>query len=99
MTKNYDVHFIVSKFTKALILDFIYRELDNVRVNGKEMAKKWQLRFLSQFVKRLEWVKRHKDSLKLFCEALKLYCSQNWNLAKMQLNNLQIQETQRSVYD
>lgn len=65
------------------------------RVKGK----KWQLRFLSQFVKRLEWVKRQKDSLKLFLEALKLYRSQNWNLAKMQLNNLQKQETQRYVYE
>jgi adenylate cyclase len=32
------VHIVVSEFTKALILDFAYRELDNVPVKSKEMA-------------------------------------------------------------
>lgn len=36
LTKNYGVNLIVSEFTKAQAPDFLYRELDIVRVKGKD---------------------------------------------------------------
>lgn len=38
MTKNYGLHIIVREFTKALLLEFAYRELVNLLLKGKEMT-------------------------------------------------------------
>src|SRR3546814_18227172 len=36
LTKHYGVHIIVSEFTRDQVPEFIYRELDVVRVKGKD---------------------------------------------------------------
>src|SRR5206468_4322478 len=36
LTKNYGVYIIVSEFTKEKVPEYIYRELDVVRVKGKD---------------------------------------------------------------
>lgn len=38
MTKNFGVQIILNEFTKALLLEFAYRELDNVFLKGKEIT-------------------------------------------------------------
>jgi adenylate cyclase len=95
LTKNYGVYIIVSEYTKNLVPDFIYRELDVVRVKGKaEPVSIYEPVCLQN-----ELDKSTKDILKLYQEALKLYRKQNWDLAEMQLINLQKLEPQRYVYE
>ena len=95
LTKNYGVHIIVSEFTKARVPEYVYRELDNVRVKGKEKP----VAIFEPVCEEAQIDKATKDSLKLYREALKLYRSQNWDLAEMQFINLQKQEPQRYVYE
>jgi adenylate cyclase len=95
LTKNYGVHIIVSEFTKELVPDFIYRELDVVRVKGKDKP----VTIFEPVCEEEKLDKQTKDSLKLYREALKLYRNQNWDLAEMQLINLQKLEPQRYVYE
>ena len=95
LTKNYGVQIIVSEFTKALVPDFAYRELDTVRVKGKDKP----VTIFEPICEEAQLDKATKDSLKLYREALKLYRNQNWDLAEIQLINLQKLEPQRYVYD
>jgi adenylate cyclase len=94
LTKNYGVHIIVSEFTKAQVPEFAYRELDVVRVKGKDKP----VAIFEPICEEAECDKSTKDSLKLYREALKLYRNQSWDLAEMQLINLQKQEPHRYVY-
>ena len=95
LTKNYGVHIIVSEFTKELVPDFVYRELDVVRVKGKDKP----VTIFEPVCEESELDKHTKDTLKLYREALKLYRSQNWDLAEVQLINLQKLEPQRYLYE
>lgn len=95
LTKNYGVHIIVSEFTKELVPDFIYRELDVVRVKGKDKP----VTIFEPVCEEEKLDKQTKDALKLYREAIKLYRNQNWDLAEMQLINLQKLEPQRYVYE
>ena len=95
LTKNYGVQIIVSEFTKAQVPDFVYRELDNVRVKGKDKP----VAIFEPICEEAQLEKDTKDNLKLYREALKLYRSQSWDLAEIQLINLQKLEPQRYVYE
>lgn len=95
LTKNYGVNIIVSEFTKDLVPDFVYRELDVVRVKGKAEP----VSIYEPICPDTQLDKQTKDGLKLYKEALKLYRNQNWDLAEMQLINLQKLEPQRYVYE
>ena len=95
LTKHYGVCIIVSEYTKNLVLDYVYRELDVVRVKGKAAP----VSIYEPICLENEFDKPARDILKLYQEALKLYRKQNWDLAEMQLINLQKLEPQRYVYD
>jgi adenylate cyclase len=73
ITKNYGEQIIVSEFTKPILLEFAYRELDNVRIKGQEMT----VAIFKPICKETQMGKATKDSLKLYLEALKLYRNQN----------------------
>ena len=94
LTKNYGVQIIVSEFTKNQVPDFAYRELDIVRVKGKDKPVT-----IFEPIGEVDAVdKQTKDCLKLYREALKLYRSQNWDLAEIQFVNVQKQEPNRYLY-
>jgi adenylate cyclase len=95
LTKNYGVHIIVSEFTRNLVPDFAYRELDIVRVKGKDKP----VTIYEPICPETELDKLTRDTLKIYREALKLYRSQNWDLAEMQLLNLLKLEPKRYVYE
>lgn len=95
LTKNYGVHIIVSEFTKEQVPDFAYRELDMVRVKGKDKP----VTIYEPICEETALSKETKDTLKLYREALRVYRSQNWDLAEMQFVNLQQREPQRYVYE
>ena len=95
LTKNYGVNIIVTEFTKAQVPEFAYRELDIVRVKGKDRP----VAIFEPICEEVELDKATKDCLKLYRETLKLYRSQNWDLAEMQFINLQKLEPQRFLYE
>jgi adenylate cyclase len=89
------VSIIASEYTKNLVPEFVYRELDVVRVKGKAEP----VSIFEPICLEPDLDKPTKDALRLYKEALKLYRNQNWDLAEMQLLNLQKLEPQRYVYE
>ena len=85
LCKEYGVGIILSEMTKNAVSGIVYRELDRVRVKGKdEPVHIYEpLGFEGQVDKAM------LDELKLFQRALKLYRTQNWDMAELQLINLQ----------
>ncbi|HEY8353622.1 MAG TPA: adenylate/guanylate cyclase domain-containing protein [Methylophilaceae bacterium] len=94
LTKNYGVRMIVSEFTRAKAPEYLYRELDIVRVKGKDKP----VAIYEPLCAAGEEDKALQDELKLYREALKLYRAQNWDLAEMQFINLQKLYPQRQLY-
>lgn len=84
LTKNYGVYMIVSEFTKDKAPEFLYRELDVVRVKGKDKP----VAIYEPICLQGQEDKAIKDELKLYRETLKLYRTQNWDLAELQFLNL-----------
>lgn len=94
LTKNYGVQMIVSESTKNQAPEYIYRELDVVRVKGKDEP----VAIYEPVCVVGEEDKSLRDELKLYRETLKLYRAQNWDLAEMQFINLQNMYPQRQLY-
>jgi adenylate cyclase len=85
ITKEYGVGILVGENTKEAVPDFVYRELDRVRVKGKdEPISIYEPIGLSGQVE-----KDVLDELKMFQQALKMYRKQDWDQAELQLYNLQ----------
>ena len=95
LTKNYGVSIIVSEFTKNEVPEFIYRELDIVKVKGKDKP----VAIFEPVCEAGSEDKATKDELKLYRETLKLYRAQNWDIAEMQFINLKKLSPGRLVYD
>ncbi len=94
ITKQYGVQLIVSETTKAAAPEYIYRELDRVRVKGKEHP-----------VAIYEPIGLHdkvsQDELEeiIFYEkALDYYRTQHWDLAQAQFAQLHSQHPNRLLY-
>ncbi len=85
LTKGYGVWLIVSESTKDAVPEYAYREIDRVRVKGKDKPV-----VIYQPLCLAEDIDKHwKDELKLYREALRLYRAQEWDTAEMNLLNLQ----------
>jgi adenylate cyclase len=85
LTKNYGVDIIASEFTKAQTQNMIYRELDTVRVKGKDKP----VTIFEPLGTAEQLTKETLDELNLYSEALKHYANQEWSLAEKQLKNLE----------
>jgi adenylate cyclase len=85
LTKNYGVGIIVSEYVKAQTHDMVYRDLDAVRVKGKEAP----VTIFEPLGAETEVSQEQLNALKLHQQALKLYRNQQWDLAEMQWINLQ----------
>jgi adenylate cyclase len=85
ITKQYGVSIIVGENTRNLVTDFLYRELDHVRVKGKDkpVAIYQPIALVGEASKALQ------DEVKLFHEVRRLYRKQDWDQAELQLMNLQ----------
>ena len=84
LTKNYGVDIIVSEYTKAQTQGMIYRELDTVRVKGKDKP----VTIYEPLGLAEQLTKETLDALNLYSEALKHYANQEWDLAEAQLNKV-----------
>ncbi len=95
LTKQYGVHIIVSEFTREKLPEFVFRELDRVRVKGKDepVAIYEPIGLQGRIDAELD------KELALYREALKLYKAQNWDLAEVQFLNLRKTYPERYLYE
>jgi len=94
LTKNYGVSIIVSEFTMARVPDFAYRELDWVRVKGKDRAVKiYEPLGLADQVSVADGAE-----LADYNQALHLYRNQNWAQAQTVFEALQQRNLKRALY-
>ena len=94
ITKQYGVGIIVGEKTRNAVSDFIYRELDHVRVKGKDkpVAIYEPLGLTSEASKALH------DEVRLFHEVRRFYRKQAWDQAELQLMNLQRMFPETELY-
>ncbi len=85
LTKYYGVGIIVGEQTRNAVTDFVYRELDHVRVKGKD--KPVAIYEPMGLVGEVE--QTVLDELKIFHEMRRWYRQKNWEQAELQLLNLQ----------
>ncbi len=84
ITKQYGVKMIVGEATRAEVPEVVYRELDRVKVKGKEAP----VAIYEPIGLAGEIDKPTQDELKLWGQALKLYRAGDWDMAELQLINL-----------
>ena len=94
LTKSYGVSIIVSRSTRDAVPELAYRELDRVRVKGRDNP----VTIYEPLGPRDAVDERLRDELKFYREALKLYRAQNWDLAELQFVNLQKRWPKRGLY-
>ena len=84
ITKQYGVGIIVGETTRHQLKDGVFRELDRVRVKGKDepVAIYEPLGFAGDVDKATN------DALKMWQQVLRLYRAQEWDQADVQLYNL-----------
>ncbi|MDP2879383.1 MAG: adenylate/guanylate cyclase domain-containing protein [Sulfuricella sp.] len=94
LTKQYGVGIIVGEHMQKALPDVVFRELDRVRVKGKDepVAIYEPLGAAGQVDKTT------LDELELFQQALKLYRAQDWDLAEVQLLNRQKASPESTLY-
>lgn len=94
LTKQYGVDIIVGENTMNAVKDFVYRELDHVRVKGKDnpVAIYEPVGLFSEASKTV------LDEVKLFHEMRQLYRKRDWDQVEMQLQNLQRLSPDTALY-
>ena len=84
LTKVYGVTILVSETTRAATPEFVYREVDRVRVKGKEQP----VRIFEPIGLRGELDAKWQDELAHHAEALKSYRARDWDGAEIGFLNL-----------
>lgn len=80
LTKGYGVSVVVSESTRAAVPDYAYRELDRVRVKGKDQP----VSIYEPLCPSADVDRALRDEIKLYKTALAYYRSQNWDMAELQ---------------
>ena len=94
LTKEYGVQIMVSEFTRAAVPDFVYRELDRVRVKGKDRP----VAIFEPLCAQGEEPAGLLGELALYEVALCSYREQTWQQAAEQFAQLQTLHPQRYLY-
>ncbi|MDH2917721.1 MAG: adenylate/guanylate cyclase domain-containing protein [Sideroxydans sp.] len=94
ITKQYGVGFIVGENTRHAASEFVYRELDHVRVKGKDkpIAIYEPLGLVGEVSEEI------LAELKIFQEMRRCYRKQDWDQTELQLMNLQRLSAQTELY-
>ena len=94
LTKVYGVDIITSEFTKYAVPEYEYRELDRVRVKGKDKPVS-----IFEPLGLLENVsKSDRKLLRQFHIGIKQYRAQNWDAAEKEIFGLSQLEPERKIY-
>jgi adenylate cyclase len=95
LTKEYGVQIIVSEFTRAAVPDFVFRELDCVRVKGKARP----VGIYEPMTQAEQSDARALEELALHEAALRAYRTQDWPLAEEEFGQLRGLNPQRYLYE
>ena len=95
LTKNYGVELIVNETTAAAVPEYLYRELDRVRVKGKDHP----VTIYEPLGLKENLDREIRGELKLYQEALKLYRQEQWDMAELQFLNLQRAHPRHALYE
>jgi len=95
LTKQYGIGMIVGENTHALVTDFYYRNIDDVRVKGRDkpVTIYQPLGLISEVSKTLQ------AEVELFHEVRKLYRAQEWDSAESLLKKLQQNAPDTRLYE
>lgn len=85
LTKKYGVRLICGEATKEAVPEYVYREVDRVRVKGKARP----VVIYEPLAKVEDLDPAWKKELKLFHETMRLYRAQQWDTAELNFVNLQ----------
>ncbi len=94
ITKEYGADIIVGEGTKDAVPEVVFRELDRVRVKGKDEA----VAIFEPFGMQGKVNKARLEELKLYTQFSRLYRAQDWDQAELQLFNLQKQVPDSLLY-
>ncbi|MDF1780577.1 MAG: adenylate/guanylate cyclase domain-containing protein [Alcanivoracaceae bacterium] len=95
LTKQYGVNIIVSEFTRAAVPEYAYRELDRVRVKGKEEP----VAIYQPIGPANELEAGTLTRLERFHEALELYRNQKWDEAEHEINQISRESDRYKIYN
>ncbi len=84
LTREYGVNMIVGEGTRVEVSDVVFREIDRVKVKGKDEP----VTIFEPIGLVVDTAKAVQDELKLWGQALKLYRARDWDMAELQLLNL-----------
>ena len=94
ITKQYRVGILVGEETRRVVKDVVFREVDRVRVKGKDEA----VAIFEPIGMDSELDKSVHDELKLWNQCLRYYRARDWDQAEVALLNLQRMRPDRQLY-
>ena len=94
ITKEYGADMIVGQGTRDAVPDVVFREIDRVRVKGKDEA----VAIFEPIGMQGNIEKARLEEIKLYAQFLRFYRAQDWDQAELQLFNLQKQLPGNSLY-
>ena len=99
LSKTYGVDMVVSETTRKQASQFVWQELDKVRVKGKDNAVAIYCPLAIAPGNASNAVNAAKlDELKIWAQALKAYRAQDWDQCDVQLLNLQRLSAKKYLY-
>jgi len=93
-TKFYGVGILVGEATREGVRDVVYRELDLIKVKGKDTA----VRVFEPLGLESEIDKKTQDELKLWHQTLRAFRAQQWDQVEVNLINLQRMNPASELY-
>jgi adenylate cyclase len=93
-TKHYDVGILVGEATRREVQDIAFREVDRLRVKGKERA----ITVFEPLGPASEVDAATREELQLWDEALRDYRAQRWDSAEARLAELRRRRPDRGLY-
>ncbi len=94
-TKHYGAGILVGEATKAAVTDVVFREVDRIKVKGKDDA----VTVYEPVGLEVEVDRKTREELKLWNQILKSYRAQHWDEAEVGLLNLQRMNSGCALYD
>jgi adenylate cyclase len=94
LTKQYGIAIMVSEFTKAQVSDFAFRELDLVKVKGKEEP----VAIFEPIGPAADLLNEEAERLVVHHRALNHYRAQEWDAAEALFAQLHQEEPERQLY-
>jgi adenylate cyclase len=95
ITKQYGADIIIGEGTKERISGFVCREIDRVRVKGKDEP----VAIFQPLGTEDQVIKAKRNEMQLWNQALKLYRAQDWDMAELQLINLKKATPDGALYE